>query len=130
MTSDVLSEEMPEIRFHLPDGAGLVTGHLIAIEDRPGGFFWLQVRVALWYRRVQPSAPFTDSVEATQCTIWIPIDAVVSLENASYAQIVVFLGSQAYSKVPRLNPGEGRPPDSPRYPMPWEHGHADGEDRS
>ncbi|MFF7637457.1 hypothetical protein ACFZB9_30570 [Kitasatospora sp. NPDC008050] len=92
----------------LPHGDGQILAKLIAREERPGGFEWLQVSMTIWYRHVLSDEPYTESIEPGSVPTWVPIDSVVFLDGCDY------------SKVKRLSAGEGRPPGAPRYPMPGE----------
>ncbi|MCX4745457.1 hypothetical protein OG455_07965 [Kitasatospora sp. NBC_01287] len=91
-----------------PHGDGQALVELLAREERPGGFEWLQVSMTLWYRQVLAAEPYTESIQPGSVTTWVPIDAVT------------FLDSCDYSQVKQLRAGEGRPPGAPRYPMPWD----------
>lgn len=112
--------DAPSVGIELPRSAGAVRCRLIAIEERPGGFFWLRVVIPLWHRDVMPTEPFTESIAEGGLATWVPIDAVAQLREGSFTDYVEFLSQKAYAEVLRLAPGEGRPEDAPRFPMPWE----------
>ena len=113
-------EHRPRIEISLPGNSGTVHVGLAAVEERPGGFYWLQVAIPLWYRNVEPDPPYTESVMDIEILTWVPVDSVVPLRNADYQTVVAFLNKTRFPDVRFLRPGAGRPEGAPRFPFPWE----------
>lgn len=81
---------------------------MLAIEERPGGYEWFKVSIPMWYRNIESGPPYVDSIDEYEIVTWAPRDAID------------YILGESYDQVKRFQPGEGRPDDSPRYPMPWE----------
>lgn len=109
-----------EIEVILPGSSGTVRVGLEVIEERPGGFYWLQVAIPVWYRNMEPDPPYTESVIDIEILTWVPVDSMIQLQNANHHEIASFLSRSNFPNMRFLKPGEGRPQGAPRFPFPWE----------
>ncbi|MFF4090376.1 hypothetical protein ACFYY9_26370 [Streptomyces nigra] len=63
----------------LPGLGGAIEGELVAVEIRPGGDFWLRVRVQMWDRwrtQLKVGKPSVEGIGPKSTEIWAPSTAV------------------------------------------------------